>query len=136
MIFPNSKLFVCSNSDGNLVISQKYIKSVLTFSCTVFVWSFSFHLCVWSSCCHRPAAVRAQPRSSVVKIPLIYNGSHYAHVRRQRHGDQTKSQPATEFPRPAALTAAAATCLKGRSRFILGVLGNFSVMMRATRPRV
>lgn len=45
----------------------------------------------------------AQPSLRVVKIILIYNGSHYKHVRKQHHGDgaQTKSQCKTVFIRPA-----------------------------------
>lgn len=46
----------------------------------------------------------ARPILSVVKIILIYNGSHYKHLRKQRHGDgaQTTSQSRTVFKRSAS----------------------------------
>ena len=62
-----------------------------------------------------PAWLRphAQPSLSVVKIILIYNGRHYKHVRKQRHGDgaQTKSQCGTVFIRSASSAESALQCV-------------------------
>lgn len=61
----------------------------------------------------------AQPSLRVVKIILIYNGSHYKHVRKQHHGDgaQTKSQCKTVFIRPAL-------CAKSRVQLCVCVIAH------------
>lgn len=49
----------------------------------------------------------------VVKIIVIYNGSHYKHVRKQHHGDgaQTKSQCGRVFIRSAWPAESASPCV-------------------------
>lgn len=98
---------------------------VLSYSLPVFLL-FLFVVCLLSlqilgqpmSLCLSPVVPawlhpHARPFLSVVKMILIYNGSHYKHVRKQHHGDgaQTKSQCGSVFIRSASPAESALQCV-------------------------